>query len=252
MNFNIFMNLFDQLKRSWAITKKDLRIYFMKGPTIIFGLLLPSFLFVAFSMGRNLSVEFLLPGLLGMTLFFTTSAVGPVITPWETRMRTLERLISAPMALWGIILGDIIASFLFGLIISLVILALGVAAVGIHIVTGAVIVITVVGAFCFSALGVLLSAPPTDNPSNIMMLSTLIKFPLIFISGVFVPLSEMGSAVRISYISPLTYYVDSVRWSVQGKGFFLPVMDFLILTGFSIAFMVVGIVLHQKNLDKRF
>ncbi|MBU7043498.1 MAG: ABC transporter permease [Theionarchaea archaeon] len=246
------MNIFTQLKRCWAITKKDLRIYFMKGPTIIFGLLLPSFFFVAFSMGRNLSVEFLLPGLLGMTLFFTTSAVGPVIVPWETRMRTLERLVSTPIGLWGIILGDIVASFLFGLAISLVILAIGVVVVGVHILSGAVIIITVVAAFCFSALGVLLSSPPTDNPSNIMMLSTLIKFPLMFISGVFISLPEMGSAVKISYISPLTYYVDAVRWSVQGTGYFSPLVDFIILMGFSILFVGVGIFFHQKNLDKRF
>ncbi len=34
----------------------------------------------------------------------------------------------------------------------------------------------------------LLAVPPTNVPSNIMMLSTLIKFPLVFISGIFVPL----------------------------------------------------------------
>lgn len=203
-------------------------------------------------MGRNLSVEFLLPGLLGMTLFFTTSAVGPVITPWETRMRTLERIVSTPIGLWGIILGDIVASFLFGLAISLFILVVGVVVVGFHIISGTLIVITVLGAFCFSALGVLISAPPTDNPSNIMMLSTLIKFPLIFISGVFVPLSDMGKTVGISYISPLTYYVDSVRWVVQGSGYFPLAVDMVILTFFSMVFVGLAIFLHQHNLDKRF
>jgi ABC-type polysaccharide/polyol phosphate export permease len=74
----------------------------------------------------------------------------------------------------------------------------------------------------------------------------------MFISGVFVPLSEMGSAVRISYISPLTYYVDSVRWSVEGAGYFTPAVDILILAGFSVVFVGVAILLHQKNLDKRF
>jgi ABC-2 type transport system permease protein len=28
-------------------------------------------------------------------------------------------------------------------------------------------------------------------PSNIMMLSSLIKFPLVFISGIFIPLEQM-------------------------------------------------------------
>ena len=63
---------------------------------------------------------------------------------------------------------------------------------------------TILAAFCFSSLGLVISAPPTDNPSNIMMLSTLIKFPLIFISGIFVPIGEMGDWKFLSYISPLT------------------------------------------------
>lgn len=245
------MKISEQMKRSLAVTKKDLLIYFLKGPTLIFGLLLPSFLFVAFAMGRKLPADFLIPGLVGMTLFFTTSAVGPVIAPWETRMRTFERLVSTPIALWGIILGDVIASFIFGAGITLVVLVIGSVLVGFNAFSITVFVSTMVAAFCFSSLGIVLSSPPTDNPSNIMMLSTLIKFPLIFISGVFVPLADMGGARVISYFSPLTYYVDAVRSSV-GMEYFDPVTDIGVLIVFCIIFLTAAIVWHQKNLDKRF
>ena len=68
----------EQLKRSWAIAKKDIRIYYMKGPVLIFGVFMPVFLFLAFLMGsRQLPLAFLISGLVGMTLFFTATAVSP-------------------------------------------------------------------------------------------------------------------------------------------------------------------------------
>ena len=87
-----------QIRRSLAIAKKDLRIYYSKGPVVIFGILMPVFLLLAFSVGRDMSIESLMPAMLGMTVFFTASAVSPVIAPWETQARTLERLVSCPVA----------------------------------------------------------------------------------------------------------------------------------------------------------
>ncbi|MBU7000216.1 MAG: ABC transporter permease [Theionarchaea archaeon] len=246
------MKVIGQLERSLAVAKKDLLVYFLKGPTLIFGLLLPSFLFIAFAIGRDLSVEFLMPGLLGMTVFFTTSAVGPVIAPWETRMRTFERLVSSPIAFWGIILGDVIASSAFGLFITVIVLTLGALVEGVGIITGYLVVATVLSSFCFSSLGLMLSSHPTSDPSRIMMLSTLIKFPLFLISDVFIPLSEMTSARFVSMLSPLTYYVDLARLSIEGTGYLNPGLDVVALALWGSAFFAIAVLLHEKNLDKRF
>ena len=129
----------------------------------------------------------------GMALFVTVSSIGLIIAPWETRMRTFERLISAPIALWAIILGYVIASLLFGLFITFFVFLAGTILLGTKIISLSLIIDTILAAFCFSSLGLLISAPPTDSPSNIMMLSTLIKFSMIFISGVFLPIGEMGN-----------------------------------------------------------
>lgn len=246
------MSIFEQLKRAWVITRKDLSIYYLKGPVVVFGLLLPAFLFIAFAVGRQLSMSFLIPGLLAMGLFFTSSAISPIIAPWETRMRTFERLVSAPIALWAIILGDIIASFLFGIFISGFILLMGIILLGLNIVNLYLIIGTLLAAFCFSSLGLLISAPPTDNPSNIMMLSNLIKFPLIFISGIFIPVTRMGGFSIIAYFSPLTYYTDLSRYAIQKTGYFTPAIDLLALLGFSILFFIIAIKWHEKTLSKRF
>jgi len=247
------MNILDQIKRSLAIVKKDLSIYYMKGPVIIFGLLLPAFLFVSFALGKELRMEFLFSGLLPMALFFTSTSIGPAIAPMETSTKTFERIVSAPISLWAIIFGDMLASFLFGIFVIIFVLLLGVALLGIEIITLSLVLGTILAGFCFSAFGLVLSASPTDKPSNIMMLSSLIKFPLVFISGVFIPLSQMpGTSRLISFISPLTYYTDIARHSIEGSSYLSPILDLLVLSGFTTLFFIVAIIWHKKSLSKRF
>jgi ABC-2 type transport system permease protein len=246
------MNILEQLKRSFAIAKKDLSIYYFRGTVIIQGLLIPAFLFISFSFKREMSLDFLTPGLLGMALFFTVSAITPVIAPWETKMRTFERLVSSPISLWAIILGDILASALFGLFISFFVILVGVILLGTEIISFSLILGTIIAAFCFSALGTVISSPPADKPSDIMLLATLIKFPLIFISGVFVPITEMGKFKILSFFSPLTYYTDLGRHSIQGIGQFPVFIDLLVLFAFTLLLFIIAVKWHKKNLDRRF
>ncbi len=243
--------MLEQFRRAWAICKKDIRVYFLKAPVLIFGILLPLFLLFAFWIGRSLSLNFLLPGLVGMTLFFTSTAVVPLIAPWETRTKTLERLVSFPVSIPAIITGDILASFLFGIIISAVPVLVGVFG-GISIQFLILIPAVLIASFCFSSLGAVLSTPPSDTPSNIMMISTLIKFPVIFISGIFVPLEEMPSWGRIlASVSPLTYLTDLARHCVRQNRYFPLWVDFLSLLIFSAVFYLSAIKLHERGIPKR-
>jgi ABC-2 type transport system permease protein len=246
------MKMIEQFKRALTIAKKDLAIYYLRGPVMIQGLLIPAFLFISFSFKRSAPLDFLIPGLLGMALFFSVSAITPVIAPWETKMRTFERLISSPISLWAIILGDIIASVIFGLFINSFILLISFILMGSEIISLSLIIGMVIAAFCFSTLGILISASPTDNPSDIMLLATLIKFPLIFISGVFVPITEMGKFKFLSFFSPLTYYTDLVRHSVQGTSQFSPFINLIVTLGFALIFFVIAVKWHERSLEKRF
>ena len=87
----------------------------------IFGLILPTFLFFAFFVGRELDIHRYFPGFLAMSLFFTSSSVGPLIVPWEKQQGTFERLLSYPVSIGTIVLGDMIAGALFGLMISTIV-----------------------------------------------------------------------------------------------------------------------------------
>ncbi|MDD3777753.1 MAG: ABC transporter permease [Actinomycetota bacterium] len=242
----------EQLAKAWAICKKDIRIYFFKAPVLIFGVLLPIFLFLAFGLGRNISTHDLLPGLISMALFFTAAAVVPLIAPWETRTKTLERLVSSPVLISTIILGDILASFLFGLIITIIPIIVGLL-IGISIQYVLVFILGIIlASFCFSALGSLMSTAPSDTPANINMITTVVKFPLVFISGIFIPIQDMPAWSRVlSYLSPLTYFTDLTRFSINQENYFNIGIDFLVLILYSILFYLLAIKLHQRNIPRR-
>ncbi len=245
--------LTEQVRRALAIAKKDIRIYYVKGPVLIFGIFMPVFLFLAFFMGsRQLPLAFLLPGLVGMTLFFTATAVSPAIFPWEGQAKTLERIASCPVTIEAIVLGDMIASILFGIGITVITIFIGLA-LGLSLLHGIIMTAAILLAACsFSAIGMLLAVPPTNVPSNIMMLSSLIKFPLVFISGIFIPLQQMPSwGLALAACSPLTYFTDLARYSFTGEHFFPVVIDITILGVFALVFTAGTMYLHKRTMPGR-
>jgi len=243
----------EQICRAWAIAKKDIRIYYFKGPVLIFGVFMPLFMFLAFLMGgRQLPLSFLVSGLVGMTLFFTATAVSPAIFPWEGQAKTLERLVSCPVTVETIVFGDMIASILFGIGITIITVIIGLA-VGLSLIHGITMLAAILlAACCFSAIGMLLAVPPTNVPSNIMMLSSLIKFPLVFISGIFVPLEQTPFwGLMLSVFSPLTYFTDLVRYSFTDIHYFPVWIDIAVLGLFTLVFTIRTMYFHKRTMPKR-
>lgn len=236
-----------ELHGVYIIAKKDAMLYYLTPQVGIFGVLFPVFFFLAFTIGRQVTVGMLVPGMLGMALLFTSSAVGPLVTPWERRSKTYERLISSPISSVSIILGDVAAGACFGAVVSLVTLVIGTALTGAAL-TRPVLLLpgVVLSALCFASLGTLLAAPPTRNPSQVMMLSNLVRLPLIFVSGVFVPVAEMPRWSRLVVpLSPLSYCTDLVRTAFGQSNYFPLWLDVLMLTGFTLVFVVVALRFHH-------
>jgi ABC-2 type transport system permease protein len=244
--------VWQQVQRALVIARKDIRIYYSKGPVVIFGILFPIFLFLSFSIGRQFTVEFMLPGLLAMILFFTATAISPIVMPWEAQSRTLERLMSCPVRLETILMGDVLASFAFGIVISLLPIILGLF-LGVTI-SGIVVfaIAIILASLCFASLGNVFSIPPTNLPATVNMIASVVKFPVIFISGIFIPLDQLPAwGQAIAYVSPLTYFTDIARNCIQGQSHLSVLVDLAALLAFTILFIVVATGLHKNTMPKR-
>jgi ABC-2 type transport system permease protein len=244
--------LIDQIIRSLAIVKKDIKIYYSKGPVVMMGVLWPAAMFISFAFGRGMAIESLMPGLIGVSVFFTCSAITPVAFPWETSARTLERLVSSPVAIWTILFGDMLASALVGVVISIVPIIIAIA-FGVTFTSPLALVLAIItGSVCFATMALLFSVAPVSGPQYAQMISTLIKFPLLFISGVFVPLSNLPEVARaISFVSPLTYFTDIARYAT-GHDSYLPILvDFGAIIVFTVVLWIVAVKLHNRTLPLR-
>lgn len=237
-----------ELHGAYVIAKKDAMIYYCKAPVLIFGVLFPVFFFLAFIIGREADPGMVVPGMVAMALFFTASAVGPLVTPWERRSKTYERLITSPISLLSIVIGDVVAGACFGAVLCLIPLAIGTTIGGAELTRPALLALGVLlSAVCFASLGVVLAAPATDNPSQVMMLSSLVRLPLLFVSGVFIPLSQMPQWSRIpACFSPLAYCTDLMRAAFGGANYFPLWLDVLMLPAFTMVLVAAGRIFHGR------
>jgi ABC-2 type transport system permease protein len=235
-----------------VITEKNMRLYYTKPPVLMFGVLFPLFMFFAFFVGRHLDLTTFFPAFLAMMLFFTASSVGPLITPWEKREKTYERLLSYPVTQDSIILGDVIAGAIFGLGISLLVWIASAFFVPVAVMNPGLFVLAfILGTLSCAALGALLASPASDSPPNVMIFSNLVRFPLIFISGIFVPLQDMqGWGLALACCSPLTYLVDLFNAAMSGTSAFSPFVDGGVLIVVTAAFILAARVIQKRNMMK--
>jgi ABC-2 type transport system permease protein len=85
-----------------------------------------------------------------------------------------------------------------------------------------------------------------------MMLSNLVRLPVIFISGVFVPVSNLpGWGQIISRLSPVTYITDLMRFGFGQSHFFTVKIDYILLTIFTFLFILMSVYFHKRTMVKR-
>jgi ABC-2 type transport system permease protein len=242
-----------QLRRSFVIAKKDLKIYYNKPPVIIQGILFPIILFIALTIGRNVEPIYVISGLMAMITFLTSTSIGPIVFPWETMRRTFERLITCPISIKTILLGNVWSTFIYGIIFSSLPLIFGMIFLSMELSVNLIIVIIgmIVAGLAFACFSLILSVPSTDTPGNTMVFTILIKFPLVFMSPLFMPITLSP----IAFISPLTYFVDIVNVGLGDCSAFGPfgfLVDIGILVTFGFGFLLLAFILHGKTLERRF
>lgn len=116
------------------------------------------------------------------------------------------------------------------------------------IVNAPVLVIAMIlTSFCFDTLGTLFAAYPTENVGEVMSMLNTVRLPLIFISGVFIPISAMPQiGQKIALFSPLTYGNDMIEFSYTGKSLFSPMLDIVVLLIFIMIFQITANRLYKK------
>jgi len=241
-----------EVRVAWAIANKDMYTYYTRPASIMFGVLFPFSLFLSFSVGRNVPIALQIPILIAQTLFFASSSIGPVIIPSERANQTFDRFLTSPVSLLAVLMGKTLAGFLYGIGISIIPILVGIIFFGSHIASlEALIACMTLSALGFSAMGIVFASMPGQSPGQVMMPLNFVRIPLLFISGVYIPVSELPSwGQAVSLLSPLTHTMELARYALGGETFFGPVVNIFVLTAYTAVFLFVGIQLHIMNQRK--
>ena len=206
-----------QLARAWHVTAKDMRTYYLKPPLISWGILFPSVMILAFYLRDPNDIRTVAPGLIGMTVLFGATSMEAVVIAFEKRIGAMERLLMAPISPPALVLGKAASGAVFGTVTGCLVWAVSSLVWGLRPAVAGVLLTISLGSMAFSLLGVLISLLMREV-FDAMTLSNFVRFPMIFLCGVFVPLTSLLPALRpVAMLLPLTYTVDGLRHLLLGS-----------------------------------
>jgi ABC-2 type transport system permease protein len=109
----------------------------------------------------------------------------------------------------------------------------------------------ILSALGFAAMGIMFASLPGQGPGQVMMPLNFVRIPLLFISGVFVPVKDLPAwGQLLSVFSPLTHSIELVRGSLGGENYFGFMVNMGVLLFYLLLFLAVGIRFHVMNQRK--
>jgi ABC-2 type transport system permease protein len=240
--------LVDDLRGMFYIALKDMKAYYFKPPNISWGILFPFAFVLAFAICNPVDVRSLIPGLLALTILFSTSSMEATVIVFERRIGSLERLLLAPLRLPALLAGKLLGGMTFGLTVTLVVLVISLAIFGAAGTNWLMLFLALLlSATAFSGLGALVSVAVKEI-FEAQTLANFIRFPMMFLGGVFVPLASMPAWLQvIARLLPLTYSVEALRVALSGGSWAIAAIDLGALATFSLIFFILAVTTLRRR-----
>ncbi|MGH7640634.1 MAG: ABC transporter permease [Candidatus Dormibacteria bacterium] len=214
----------DDLRALWVVWKRELIRFSRNRMRIVTSLAQPVlFLFI---LGTGLSTiisstshfdfrTFMFPGVLGMTVLFT-SIFSAISIVWDREFGFLREMLVAPVHRWTLVLGKCLGGATVATIQGAIMLALA-GLVGVPYNPAMLVVLLLemmLTAFALTAFGVMLAARISDVQS-FQVVTQLFVLPMFFLSGAVFPVTRLPVWLDVlSKVDPLSYAVDPLRKEV--------------------------------------
>jgi ABC-2 type transport system permease protein len=199
--------------------------------------------------GQGNYIQFLAPGVIGMTVMFSAVFNGIELI-WDRQFGFLKETLVAPvprmMIMVGRKLGGATVSMMQGLIVVLICILAGFRPVSYQALPYALLFMVLV-AVMFTALGTAIASALSDFQAFQLIMNFLVM-PMFFLSGALFPMTGVPGPIRvIATINPLSYGIDGMRAALTGiPGHFGPAADLAVLTGVTCLFLGIGSYLFSR------
>jgi ABC-2 type transport system permease protein len=197
--------------------------------------------------GEGNYLQFLVPGIIGMSIIFTSIFSGMEII-WDRQFGFLKETLVAPVSRFNIMIGRTFGgatvATMQGIIVLFLSFFLGFRPFSLVLVPVAILVMFLT-ALLFTAMGTMI-ASNLDDMQGFQLIINFLVMPLFFLSGAIFPLNGAGVLGIIARFDPLSYSIDSLRHLLSNINNFSLSFDILILSIITFVFLGLGSYFFSK------
>lgn len=198
--------------------------------------------------GRGSYLQFVAPGVIAMSVLFTSVFSGIALL-WDRQFGFLKETLVAPVprtqVMVGRTLGGATVAMVQGLLVVTVCLIAGFRPVSLAAIPLAFVFMALV-AIVFGALGTALGSLLQDMQGFQLIMNFLV-LPIFFLSGALFPLDNLPKALSaVTSADPLTYGIDGLRLTLLGLAHFTAMRDLTVLCAVGVIFLGLGSYLFSR------
>jgi ABC-2 type transport system permease protein len=198
--------------------------------------------------GMGNYIQFLAPGVIAMTVLFTSVFSGIELI-WDRQFGFLKETLVAPVSrltiMVGRVLGGATVAVSQGLILLVICLVAGFRFPSLVAVPIVLLIMALI-AVLFTALGTAIASPMRDFQGFQLVMNFLV-LPMFFLSGALFPLGDAPWALKaIARVNPLSYGVDALRGTLGGVAYFHLATDFSVLAVATVGLLLLGGYLFSR------
>ncbi len=192
--------------------------------------------------GQGNYIEFLVPGVIGMSIIFSSIFNGISII-WDRQFGFLKETLVAPVSrvsiMIGRTLGGATVATVQGCIILVITFFFGFQPVNWFLLPLVILVMLLI-ATLFSALGIAVASKLSDMQGFQLIMNFLVM-PMFFLSGSLFPLNNVPFFLKaIATVDPLSYGVDGMRTLLINVTHFGIAIDISVLVVIATVFLGLG------------
>ena len=245
------------MKALYVLWLRQLKRYLRSKPRIIGGLAQPLLFLLALGFGfgpiyakagGGNYIQFIAPGIIGMSILFTSIFSGVDII-WDKQFGFLKETLVAPVSRFELMLGRTLGgatiALIQGFFVFLISMLVGFRPQSILMLPLALLFMFLI-AVAFTGLGTAIGSLMEDMQGFQLIMNFLIM-PIFFLSGALFPITELPKGILlVTKFDPLTYGVDGLRASLLGASTFPIIYDLLVIAGVGALFVALGSYFFSK------
>jgi len=247
---------FLKMKTIYILWLRQLKRYFRSKSRMFGSLAQPLFFLLALGFGfgpvfakagQGNYIQFLVPGIIGMSIIFTSIFSGMEII-WDRQFGFLKETLVAPVSRFNIMIGRTFGGATVATMQGIIVLFLSLVA-GFRpyswMFVPVAILIMFLTALLFTAMGTMI-ASKLDDMQGFQLIINFLVMPLFFLSGAIFPLTGAGVLGIVARFDPLSYSVDALRHILSNINNFGIGVDILVLSIVTLVFLGLGSYFFSK------